>query len=138
MVRALLCFQWVSILMQRTALRTAVYPFTALLGPFANEYVSDLLQQRFVEPYRIASACESRVLEHEADAVSLRILANAGYDPRCAIRFWESQIAARPRHTTGGAAKATVVQSHAGERSHPVDEERLRAIREDLSRWTRV
>jgi predicted Zn-dependent protease len=125
-----------------------LYPITALLGPFANEAIAASLNTGFDDHHGVSSSCDSRLHETEADAVSLRILAHAGFDPRHAIRYWEDRIA------TAGKADAflgepadlsgTGLQRHsAGQRSgflrsHPVDVDRLTAIRADLASWSRV
>jgi predicted Zn-dependent protease len=60
--------------------------------------------------------------ELEADLVGLRILANAGYDPREAARFWERMSAA-----TGGGDPSAIEEFLS---THPSNRTRIRQLEE--------
>ncbi|KAG8747325.1 hypothetical protein FRC10_001504 [Ceratobasidium sp. 414] len=63
--------------------RVLLFPITMIMGPFVNDAVAnftpDLLDDNIIPSHP------------EADLVSARILACAGFDPRCAIEFWEGR-----------------------------------------------
>jgi predicted Zn-dependent protease len=84
------------------------------------------------------------------DLVSVRLLAYAGFDPREAIRFWESRIdktkndSDDPRAVVGCAIQSetdehdwsTNMASWAmGGEVHPLNEERVQRLKEELERW---
>jgi Zn-dependent protease with chaperone function len=75
-----------------------------------------------------------------------RLLANAGIDPRIALQFWEERIPSlsEPQSATDApvdfpeAAKLhSALQASPLLRSHPVDEQRIEGIRDELERWRR-
>ncbi|KAM0791585.1 hypothetical protein ACM66B_006029 [Microbotryomycetes sp. NB124-2] len=114
---------------------------------------------------RAAHACESRKLEVEADLVALRILSHAGIDPRASLDFWNKRLKAvklddqegsgtssssnASRHslphlrlhsapTTSAKTNISTASSSApccAFNSHPLDEERVRKIEQELERW---
>jgi predicted Zn-dependent protease len=72
----------------------------------------------------------SRTQESEADRIGLILMARAGYDPRAALRFWQSMTAA------AGPRQVPEFLS-----THPADEQRLAGLREAmpeaLAEWQR-
>ncbi|GAA5820667.1 hypothetical protein JCM11251_003104 [Rhodosporidiobolus azoricus] len=111
------------------------------------------------------NSCESRKLESEADRVALRLLAGSGIDPNFALEFWEDRLASST-HSPSSSASSSPSHSHsplptlpgirqhshdahsaqAKEkaraldgllRSHPVDEERVVVIKQELEEWKR-
>ncbi len=77
-----------------------------------------------------------------------RLLAHAGFDPREAVRFWESRshgaqtaecsparAEAAAAHEPGTAAK--MARKIMGE-THPVHELRIEKLRSELERWERM
>ena len=135
-------------------LRVFIYPITALLGPFVQDAVSATVKAGYEESSgllpSLTSSCESRKMETEADIVALRLLANAGIDPRRAIGFWEARMATHshgdaPEHAHGSEklhdTHAHSSTSNATEssfmRTHPADMDRIQAIRAELKRWER-
>lgn len=88
----------------------------------------------------MTESCSSQALEIEADKVGLRILAEAGFDPFEAAKFWsvEKKAPAVPAHLEG-LNKVTEgkhwTKGGRGGGSHPTDEVRARAVRAELDRW---
>ncbi|GAA6020870.1 hypothetical protein JCM11491_000013 [Sporobolomyces phaffii] len=144
-------------------LRTLLYPVTAILGPFINDAVGRSLSEGAKGGFGIfgnaANSCESRKLESEADLVALRLLAGSGIDPRYALDFWEnrlsshqaespptspstalpfSQVNAVHHHSKNGTSPGEASPTGLLDgymRTHPVDEERLARIRQELKDW---
>jgi len=138
--------------------RTLLFPLTAILGPFVNDAVGRSLGAGALGSWgafgEAVNSCESRKLETEADLVALRLLANSGIDPRIALEFWGRRVGAQEAGHAEAEAGAGHGHSHArlrphsagkGEanasaltRTHPVNEERVTAIRRELVEWARV
>jgi predicted Zn-dependent protease len=68
----------------------------------------------------------SRLHESEADQMGLLYMARAGFDPEAAVGFW--QRFAEFNRQAGGAATPTFL------RTHPLDETRIRQLREWMPR----
>ncbi|KAI0001423.1 hypothetical protein BJV74DRAFT_876706 [Russula compacta] len=105
-------------------IRAFVFPITMLLGPFVNDAVADLGKAGSGELSKLGEYCTSMKQEVEADVVSARLLAHAGFDPRKAVQFWENRDASAPAFTL------KIVGS-----GHPVNEVRVEKLREELDRW---
>lgn len=145
-------------------LRVFIYPVTAILGPFVQDAISATVKVGIEESAEgrgllpaLTSSCESKKLEYEADAVALRLLANAGIDPRSAIQFWEerlfhqdhssTQLSHDSNHHDHGCHLRSEVrqmhevhcendaETHSFIKTHPADQERIAAIRKELSKW---
>lgn len=150
-------------------LRVFIYPVTAVLGPFVQDAISATVKVGIEESAEgrgllpaLRSSCESKKLEYEADAVALRLLANAGIDPRSAIHFWEDRLlhpsgphvhSDHADHGTGslhngqpGLLRDEVRGMHEVHcendaetqsfiKTHPADEERILAIKKELAKW---
>ncbi|KAI0264419.1 hypothetical protein BC834DRAFT_826391 [Gloeopeniophorella convolvens] len=125
-------------------IRALVFPVTMLLGPFVNDAVADLGKAGSGELSKLGEYCTSMKQEIEADVVSARLLAHAGFDPRQAVRFWEgradtlqgsecvaSASADREFHNDQGRSFPLRIMGQA----HPVNEVRVEKLREELSRW---
>lgn len=120
-------------------LRVMVFPFTMLFGPFVNDAVAQLGKIGSGELTKMGEYCTTANQEIEADVVSARILAHAGFDARDAIRFWESRTqddiechrveAVKPPNSV-----QTVARSIMGS-THPVNEKRIAGLRNELDRW---
>ena len=132
-------------------LRVFIYPITAILGPFVQDAISATVKAGISETGGILpalrSSCESRKLETEADLVALRLLANAGIDPRAAVDFWEERLAKEVHDPRDGLSSHQSTQApdrlhrHSAEtqsfiHTHPPDVERVDAIRQELARWS--
>ncbi|KAM0749017.1 hypothetical protein T439DRAFT_382101 [Meredithblackwellia eburnea MCA 4105] len=148
-------------------LRTLIYPVTALLGPFLNDSIGASLnvgaQGGFGILGRVVNSCGSRVLEQEADVVALRLLAHSGIDPHHALNFWEDRLSTPPPSITPTPSTTTapppppsnantshLLRLHSPEtkhshdeeacgflRTHPVNEERVQRLRDELREWER-
>lgn len=80
--------------------RVLLFPITMIMGPFVNDAVADFTRVGLNDVARSGNICQSRKLEFEADLVSARILACAGFDPTCAIEFWEERQLGSPTDET--------------------------------------
>ncbi|KZV68283.1 hypothetical protein PENSPDRAFT_653322 [Peniophora sp. CONT] len=127
-------------------LRTLLFPITALMGPFVNDALASLGAAGSIEMTRCGEFCTTMAQEIEADVVSARLLAYAGFDPRRAVHFWES----REDQCVPGAGQSVQEERErrqlAHERhvssamrlfgdSHPINEVRGQRLRQELARW---
>lgn len=137
--------------------RTILFPITMFFGPFVNDALAQMGKNHSGEIGSLGEMCAGRKLEIEADLVSARLLAYAGFDPRDAIRFWESRLGDPSTSTSSSASSslpkkacvgcairgnteerdwATTTASWAmGREIHPLNEERVQKLREELMRW---
>lgn len=144
-------------------LRVFIYPVTAILGPFVQDAISATVKVGCEESAEgrgllpaLTSSCESKKMEFEADAVALRLLANANIDPRSAIHFWEQRLSGRNHSHAQAHADDYAHQSerlrnevkhmhdvhatndadqHSFIKTHPADQERITAIKTELASW---
>ena len=72
----------------------------------------------------------SRLQETEADKVGMRYMSRAGYDPAEAVRFWERFKAYNERAGQSGTPEFL--------RTHPTDEKRIAALKEELARLAKA
>ncbi|KAI0749415.1 peptidase family M48-domain-containing protein [Daedaleopsis nitida] len=127
------------------ALRAFLFPMTMLFGPFINDALAGMWKTGAGEFSMLHEYCTSQKQETEADVVSVRLLAHAGFDPRYAVRFWESRTdtpqtaecsparaEAEAVHNT--SATANIARRLRGE-THPVHEMRVSTLRAELERW---
>ncbi|KAF7969904.1 hypothetical protein HWV62_25571 [Athelia sp. TMB] len=117
------------------AVRAFLFPITMVFGPFVNDAVAQLGTLGSSEVARLGEYCTSAHQETEADVVSARLLAHAGFDARAAVRFWEARAA------VPFAECANVQQAEsAGARrllgsTHPLHDTRIEALKDELVRW---
>ncbi|PIL35685.1 hypothetical protein GSI_02415 [Ganoderma sinense ZZ0214-1] len=140
---------WPSVLSIVTdAIRAFLFPVTMLFGPFINDALGGMWKAGAGEISQLQEFCTSQKQEVEADIVSIRLLAHAGFDPREAVRFWESrshgaQIAeCSPAHAEAAAVyeastAAAVARRIMGE-THPVHELRIEKLKSELERWEKM
>lgn len=114
-------------------LRMLIFPITMLLGPFFNDAVAQLGKVGSGELTKIGLHCTSWKQEIEADVVSARLLAHAGFDAREAVTFWEERAQVKCS-SPGRDRQGNTVQGIRGE-SHPLNEVRVSKFREELQRW---
>ncbi|RPD59975.1 hypothetical protein L226DRAFT_534917 [Lentinus tigrinus ALCF2SS1-7] len=130
------------------ALRAFLFPFTMLFGPFINDALAGMWKVGAGEISQLQEYCTSQKQEVEADVVSIRLLAHAGFDPRQAVRFWEhrgdtpqtaecspARAEVEVEHETNGAV--AMARRLVGE-THPVHEVRVAKLKEELDRWEKV
>ncbi|KIJ14456.1 hypothetical protein PAXINDRAFT_156119 [Paxillus involutus ATCC 200175] len=121
--------------------RALLFPITMLFGPFVNDAVAQLGKVGSGELIKLGEYCTSVSQEIEADVVSARLLAHAGFDARSAVAFWESR-----QNAPKSAECSTVAQSHNPRTgwtlvrqimgsSHPVNEVRIEKLKSELVRW---
>ncbi|KAG1779052.1 hypothetical protein EV702DRAFT_1044012 [Suillus placidus] len=121
--------------------RTLLFPVTMLFGPFVNDAVAQLGKVGSWELTKIGEYCTSVNQEIEADVVSARILAHAGFDARQAVAFWEHKqnmpqaaecsLTGRPETNNSSWALARQITGS----SHPVNEVRIEKLKSELVRW---
>ncbi|KAH9917032.1 peptidase family M48-domain-containing protein [Fomitopsis serialis] len=126
-------------------IRTFMFPFTMLFGPFINDAISGVWKTSSVEFAKFSGICTSHEQEIEADIVSARLLAHAGFDPRHAVRFWENRSESAHNAECAHAPKDEVVEERTGigkvlphrwaGSAHPLNVERVRKLKQELERW---
>ncbi|KAI6122244.1 hypothetical protein EDD16DRAFT_1691958 [Pisolithus croceorrhizus] len=121
--------------------RTLLFPITMLFGPFVNDAVAQLGKAGSGELTKLGEYCTSVSQEIEADIVSARLLAHAGFDARQAVAFWEGR-----QHSMGAADCSSVARSDSPDAgwtlahrimgaSHPVIGVRVERLKDELVRW---
>lgn len=128
-----------------------------IFGPFVNDAVAQIGKVGSGELLKIGEACTSVPQEIEADVVSARLLAHAGFDARDAVKFWEErggrwgecasvepalnhldEERKRGAEEEEGEGKGGSVRGLARmivSATHPVDEQRVERLKEELQRW---
>lgn len=121
--------------------RTLLFPVTMLFGPFFNDAIAQLGRVGSGHLSELGEYCTSVKQEIEADVVSARLLAYAGFDARKAVEFWESRQDA-PKSGQCSSAKRSDTPSGPWSpampimgASHPVHEERIEKLKSELVRW---
>ncbi|KAF4613527.1 hypothetical protein D9613_007809 [Agrocybe pediades] len=120
-------------------IRVLIFPITMFFGPFVNDAVAQLGKVGSGELVKISEYCSSAHQEIEADVVSARLLAHAGFDARDAVRFWEHRSGdegecAKPGKTS--TEPHSVARRIMGDSStHPINEMRVNCLRDELARW---
>jgi len=121
--------------------RTLLFPVTMLFGPFFNDAIAQLGRVGSGHLTELGEYCTSVKQEIEADVVSARLLAYAGFDARKAVEFWESrQDAPKSGQCSSAKCSDTPLGSWSPARpimgaSHPVHEERIERLKSELVRW---
>lgn len=120
--------------------RVAVFPITMLFGPFVNDAVAQLGKVGSGELSKLGQYCMSMKQEIEADVVSARLLAYAGFDARDAVKFWENRDQDADCSSSQGAKTgqtegiSTLTRGIMGS-THPVNEVRIERLKQELERW---
>ncbi|KAG9316940.1 hypothetical protein JVU11DRAFT_3023 [Chiua virens] len=121
--------------------RTLVFPVTMLFGPFFNDAIGQLGKVGSGHLTELGEYCTSVKQEVEADVVSARLLAYAGFDARKAVEFWERRQDA-PKLARCSSAKCADTPSSTWNparpimgASHPVNEVRIEKLKSELVRW---
>ena len=123
--------------------RTLLFPVTMMLGPFLNDALLEMSKISVGEITSSSDSCRNRKLEVEADLVSARLLAYAGFDPRAAIQFWELRAKAETCATKNKDNKVLEDKPHwfssiARKGDHPIGEIRVDKLKEELLKWERT
>ncbi|KAL1728521.1 hypothetical protein EV714DRAFT_252775 [Schizophyllum commune] len=120
-------------------LRVIIFPITMLFGPFVNDAVAQLGQVSSTELTKIGEACTTYKQEIEADVVSARLLAYAGFDARDAVRFWENRVSSQSLEHPPSAAQPALTDNVAVRnimgQGHPVGSVRVDRLKDELLRW---
>jgi len=123
--------------------RTLLFPVTMMLGPFLNDALLEMSKISVGEITSSSDACRNRKLEVEADVVSVRLLAYAGFDPRAAVQFWESRAKAETCASKNKDSKIVENKPHwfsgmAKKGDHPIGENRVDKLKKELSMWEKT
>ncbi|KAJ3855053.1 hypothetical protein EV368DRAFT_80053 [Lentinula lateritia] len=128
-------------------IRVLIFPVTMFFGPFVNDAVAQLGRMGSGELTKVGEYCTSLKQEHEADVVSARLLAHAGFDARDAISFWEHRAlsatecahaeAIDPASSSDEPISKSerLIRRIAGTGGHPVNEARVDKLKSELVRW---
>ncbi|KAH6909082.1 hypothetical protein BKA70DRAFT_1371760 [Coprinopsis sp. MPI-PUGE-AT-0042] len=116
--------------------RAVIFPITMFFGPFVNDAVAHMGSIGSGELKRMGDWCTTSKQEIEADVVSARILAYAGFDARDAIKFWETRQdhGAECNIVEKDKRKDFNIQHIAGD-GHPENAKRIEVLRQELERW---
>lgn len=131
--------------------RTLMFPVTMFFGPFVNDAVANMGKIGSGEVTKLSVLCTTRVQELEADVVSTRLLAYAGFDPHSTVKFWESRTptgfgdvsecatwredSENARNAQGDQLARRSALSLFGS-THPLNDTRVGALTEELLRWS--
>lgn len=129
-----------TISMAADIVRVVIFPITMIFGPFVNDALAQLGKVGSGELTKMGEWCTSQKQEIEADVVSARILAHAGFDAREAVKFWETRAGTLTECATSDSVDASLKRrsEHTRQimgRTHPVHELRVKSLREELARW---
>ncbi|KAJ7475870.1 peptidase family M48-domain-containing protein [Mycena latifolia] len=117
--------------------RVVIFPVTMLFGPFVNDAVAQLGKLGSGEMQKVGEYCTSVKQEIEADVVSARLLAHAGYDARKAVTFWEHRSNSSAECASADYKEhpsSSFVHKITGSQ-HPVNEVRVNSLKGELLRW---
>ncbi|KAG8873406.1 putative cell survival pathways protein [Tulasnella sp. 331] len=116
--------------------RSILFPLTWVLGPFASDALDRTLRLGVDDFTKAGESCSSRKMEIEADVVSTRLLALAGFDPRKAVSFWEERLRSKALADPGpedhGGLHRNFWDRHG---SHPEWEDRVISLKKELASW---
>ncbi|KAJ7639875.1 hypothetical protein DFH06DRAFT_1053620 [Mycena polygramma] len=118
-------------------IRVIIFPMTMLFGPFVNDAVAQLGKVGSGELEKVGEYCTSVKQEIEADVVSARLLAHAGYDARKAVTFWENRSSSTSECASAerkDSPSSSFVHNITGSK-HPVSEVRVNSLKGELLRW---
>ncbi|KAJ6576463.1 hypothetical protein DFH09DRAFT_914526 [Mycena vulgaris] len=114
--------------------RVVIFPVTMMFGPFVNDAVAQLGKLGSGELEKVGEYCTSVKQEIEADVVSARLLAHAGYDARKAVTFWEHRSNSTECSSAKDQPSSSFVHKITGSQ-HPVNEVRVNSLKGELLRW---
>jgi len=140
--------------------RVLIFPITMIFGPFVNDAVAQAGMPSFLFPAatavrdfscfvigrfgsaevgKIGEYCTSVKQEIEADVVSARLLAHAGFDARHAVEFWEHRSCqpsecANSDEVLPNPKREHLVHKIVGS-THPVNSVRVEMLKAEIVRW---
>ena len=116
--------------------RTLVFPVTMFFGPFFNDGIAQVGKIGSGRLTELGESCTSMKQEIEADIVSARLLAYAGFDARKAVAFWNSR-GDTPKCSSTKCDSAPPPSStwHMMGASHPIRDVRIEKLKSELARW---
>ena len=132
-------------------IRTLMFPVTMFFGPFVNDAVANMGKIGSGEVTKLSVLCTTRLQELEADVVSTRILAYAGFDPHSTVKFWESRsptIYGDVSECATWKEDSKDVRDAEGDKlthksafslfgsTHPLNDTRVGALTKELLRWS--
>ncbi|OBZ72195.1 Survival factor 1 [Grifola frondosa] len=121
--------------------RAFLFPVTMLFGPFINDALAGVGKAGSGEITKLQEFCTSQKQEIEADVVSARLLAHAGFDPRHSVRFWEERqdtpqnAECSPARAEAELSAAESLQHRWIGSTHPVHTVRVDRLKLELERW---
>ncbi|KAF8656244.1 hypothetical protein AX16_002680 [Volvariella volvacea WC 439] len=119
-------------------IRVLIFPVTMLFGPFVNDAVAQLGKIGSGEFAQMGEYFTSVKQEIEADVVSARLLAHAGFDAREAVKFWESRSASTTECANidnKSFGNSNLLAMRIMGDTHPVNAVRVEKLKEELVRW---
>jgi predicted Zn-dependent protease len=122
--------------------RVILFPVTMVFGPFVNDALANVGKTSSRDFLRMHENCASAYQEIEADVVSMRLLAYAGFDARDAVRYWEKRVgessktecAVNRAEPVARDSASALTRNITGE-GHPAADTRILRLREELQRW---
>ncbi|EAU85481.2 hypothetical protein CC1G_06382 [Coprinopsis cinerea okayama7 len=119
--------------------RVLVFPITMFFGPFVNDAVAKMGDVGSGELRRMGEWCTTAKQEVEADVVSARILAYAGFDARDAVKFWENRSDSDPECHRVERDRAAHLKTHRIRGvGHPENARRIEVLKQELSSWEKA
>ncbi|GJE88639.1 peptidase family M48-domain-containing protein [Phanerochaete sordida] len=125
--------------------RAVMFPVTMLFGPFVNDALAGVGKLGSGQLTELTQYCTSQKQEVEADVVSARLLAHAGFDPRAAVRFWEDRqetertAECSPKRAQDVVARAEWERTSLPMRwvgnTHPMHVVRVERLKAELHQW---
>lgn len=125
--------------------RAVMFPVTMLFGPFVNDALAGVGKLGSGQLTELTQYCTSQKQEVEADVVSARLLAHAGFDPRAAVRFWEDRqetertAECSPKRAQDVVARAEWERTSLPMRwmgsTHPMNVVRVERLKAELHEW---
>jgi predicted Zn-dependent protease len=123
-------------------IRALLFPITMLFGPFVNDAVAQLGKVGSKEFSKMGEYCTSVNQEIEADVVSARLLAHAGFDARQAVQFWETRETTDTKECPGSCTNLPTPEYSSPKlarrimgSTHPVNATRVSNLKDELVRW---
>lgn len=115
--------------------RTILYPITFFLGPFVNDKIKDITKRKAEETSAYSDVHFSVKQEREADVVSLRLLAYAGFNPEAAVKYWSADVPQPSCTKSGKSAVEHLPFQFLRGGVHDERETRFQRLLDELAKW---